>query len=131
MKVPQFQNKEILKTVFTHRSYLNEAGRHIESNERLEFLGDSILSYVTSAYLFKKFPNKNEGELTNIRSILTNTETLYFVAQSLNFADSLRLSKEEEQNNGRRNKMILANTVEAIIGGLFVDQGIGAAKIFI
>jgi len=131
MKIPKFKNPSNLTTAFTHRSYLNEAGRHIESNERLEFLGDSILSYVTSSYLFNTYPQKNEGELTNIRSILTNTETLYSVAKDLNIGKSLRLSRGEEQNKGRENKMILANTVEAIIGGLFVDQGIEAAKKFI
>ncbi len=131
MKIPEFKNKEILTTAFTHRSYLNEAGRHIESNERLEFLGDSILSYVTSSHLFKLFPEMNEGELTNIRSILTNTETLYIVARELDLGRDLRLSRGEEQNNGRENKTILANTVEAIIGGLFVDQGISGARKFI
>lgn len=131
MKIPEFKNKELLTTAFTHRSYLNEAGRHIESNERLEFLGDSILSYVTSSYLFKHFPQMNEGELTNIRSILTNTETLYIVALELGLGKDLRLSRGEEQNNGRENKTILANTVEAIIGGLFVDQGITGARKFI
>lgn len=131
MKIPEFKNQDILTTSFTHRSYLNEAGRHIESNERLEFLGDSILSYVTSSHLFSLFPDMNEGELTNLRSILTNTETLYIIALDLNLGQNLRLSRGEEQNNGRENKTILANTVEAIIGGLFVDQGIEGARKFI
>lgn len=131
MKIPEFKNKDILTTAFTHRSYLNEAGRHIPSNERLEFLGDSILSYVTSSYLFDLLPDINEGELTNLRSILTNTETLYLVALELNLGPHLRLSRGEEQNNGRENKTILANTVESIIGALFVDQGIEGARKFI
>lgn len=131
MNVPEFKDKKILKTSFTHRSYLNESEKKIESNERLEFLGDSILSYVTSSYLFQLLPDKNEGELTNLRSILTNTETLYIVSKDLDLGKHLLLSRGEERNSGRSNKTILANTVEALIGGLYIDQGIDAARQFI
>lgn len=128
MNIPQFKNPHIFDLVFTHRSYLNEAKDQLESNERLEFLGDSILSYVVSSYIFNTYPNINEGELTNLRSILTNTQTLYKVSQFLNLGEFIKLSKGEEASGGRENRSILANTFEALIGGLYIDQGIDAAS---
>ena len=131
LPLPEFQNKDIKFQVFTHRSYLNESNSAKESNERIEFLGDSILSYVVSSYIYEKYPHLNEGELTNLRSILTNTETLYIVAKDLKLGELLNLSKGEEASGGRINKSLLANTYEAVLGGLFLDQGIGAAQQFV
>ncbi len=131
MKIPTFKNKQLFDTVFTHRSYLNEAANKIESNERIEFLGDSILSFVVSSHIFAKYPDLKEGELTNLRAILTNTETLYMIATELDLGQYLKLSKGEDEGGGRKNKSILADTLEAIIGGLYLDQGIEAAQHFI
>jgi ribonuclease-3 len=131
MTIPAFKNKDIEFRVYTHRSYLNESNEAHESNERMEFLGDSILSFVVSSYIFDKYPNLKEGELTNLRSILTNTETLYEVAKELQLGELLKLSKGEEASGGRINKSLLANTYESVVGGLFLDQGIEASRTFI
>ena len=131
MKIPTFKNQELFNKAFTHRSYLNEAGIDMESNERLEFLGDSILSFVTSSYIYNKYPSLHEGELTNLRSALTNTQTLYTIALKLELGQHLKLSRGEESGGGRANRSILANTVEAVIGAVYLDQGIEAARDFI
>lgn len=131
MNIPTFKNKDLEFQVFTHRSYLNESNSARHSNERMEFLGDSILSFVVSSRIYEEYPNLKEGELTNLRSILTNTETLYLVAKELNLGEKLKLSKGEEASGGRTNKSLLANTYEAVVGGLFLDQGLGAVEQFI
>ncbi len=131
MKLREFKNPNILSKVFVHRSYLNEVDDGIESNERLEFLGDSVLSLVVSTYIFNQNKDLKEGILTNIRSVLTNTETLYEVSLQMGLGELLKLSKGEEQSGGRTNKTILANTYEALIGGLYTDQGWDAADKFI
>src|SRR3989344_3400811 len=113
MRVPKFKNPKLFEQVFTHRSYINESSHDISSNERLEFLGDSILSFVVSSYIFNKYPDLEEGELTNLRSALTNTEILAVFAKKLNLGTNLRLSKGEEESGGRTNTTILANTFEA------------------
>lgn len=131
MNIPTFNNKQLFDQVFTHRSFLNESSEKVESNERLEFLGDSILSFIVSSYIYEHFPNFKEGELTNLRSILSNTETLASVSRELGLGEHLKLSKGEEAGGGRENKTLLANTFEALLGGLFVDQGIDAGKEFV
>jgi ribonuclease-3 len=131
MNLPKFKDPQIEFQVFTHRSYLNESTDAKESNERLEFLGDSILSFVVSSYIYKNYPNHKEGELTNMRSILTNTETLYMIAAEMDLGQYLKLSRGEEASGGRSNKSLLANTYESIVGGLFLDQGIEASREFI
>src|SRR3989338_7642220 len=131
MKLPEFKNKKLFDQVFIHRSYLNETKDMLESNERLEFLGDSILSLVVSAHIFDKYKTSKEGQLTSIRSVLTNTETLYEISKELGLGELLKLSRGEEAGGGRSNKTILANTLEALIGGIYLDQGIDAAKKFI
>ena len=131
MNIPQFKNQKLFEQAFTHRSYLNESREKIESNERLEFLGDSILSFVISQELFQKYPEFNEGILTNIRSLLVNTKILALTAKSLDFGKYLRLSKGEEEAKGRENQSLLADSFESFIGALFLDQGIAAASEFI
>ena len=131
MKIPEFKNKKLLEQVFTHRSYLNEQATVLESNERLEFLGDSILSFVVSSYIFNKHKDLQEGQLTSIRSVLTNTETLYELGKKLGLGEYLKLSRGEEQSGGRENKTLLANTFEAVLGGIFLDQGLEAVSRFI
>lgn len=131
VKLPEFTNEQIHALVFTHRSYLNENKEVKESNERLEFLGDSILSFVVSSSIYQQYPNLKEGELTSLRSVLTNTQTLYLMAESLDLGSQLKMSKGEEEGGGRTNKTILANTYEAVVGGLFLDGGIDKAREFI
>lgn len=119
-----FNDKNLFRLAFIHRSYLNEAREETSSNERLEFLGDSILSFVVSQYLFNKYPNFEEGILTNLRAQLVNTRSLAEIARELDFGKLLILSKGEEESKGRENQSILANSFEAFIGALFLDQGI-------
>jgi ribonuclease-3 len=130
-KFPDINNKELFTKAFTHRSYLNEAKRNMESNERLEFLGDSILSFIISEHLFNTYPDFNEGILTNLRSLVVNTKSLAKEAHQLDFGQHLLLSKGEEDSKGRKNDSILANTFEAFIGALYIDQGIPAVKKFL
>ena len=131
MNLPKFKNKKLFDQVFIHRSYLNESQQGVDSNERLEFLGDSILSFIVSTYIFDKYEKLREGQLTNIRSVLTNTETLYEVGRDLGLGERLKLSRGEGQSGGRKNKTILANTLEALIGGIYIDQGMTAATKFV
>lgn len=131
MTLVLFRNQKLFEQAFTHRSFLNEAKEKIESNERLEFLGDSILSFIVSQYLYKKYPEYHEGNLTNIRSLLVNTKTLAQVAKSLDFGQYLRLSKGEEEARGRENQSLLADCFEAYIGALFLDQGIEPVEQFL
>jgi len=128
----KFKNLGLLKEALTHRSYLNEfKNKNLQSNERLEFLGDAVLSFVVSTWLFKKFPQYFEGKLTNLRSNLVKTSSLTKIAQKLKVGDYLLLSKGEKESQGQQNPSLLANAMEAIIGAIFLDQGIETAKIFI
>lgn len=129
--LPKFKNQELFEQAFTHRSYLNEAKKQVESNERLEFLGDSIISAVVSEYLFKNYPEFNEGILTNLRSLLVNTKSLAALAKELEFGDLLKLSRGEEDSKGRQNDSLLANCFEAFTGALYLDQGISAVFDFL
>jgi len=127
-----FKNKELLRRAFTHRSYLNE-NRDSESshNERLEFLGDAVLELMVTEYLFEKYPDSNEGDLTAYRASLVNAITLSEAAQKINVNDFLLLSKGETKDTGKARQYILANTMEAIIGAIYLDQGYDSAKYFI
>lgn len=129
--LPKFKNQQLFEQAFTHRSYLNETKKGLESNERLEFLGDSILSFVVSEYLYTTYPEFKEGVLTNLRSLLVNTKSLAEVAKTLRFGTLLRLSKGEEESKGRENDSLLANCFEAFIGALFLDRGIEEVKTFL
>lgn len=129
--LPKLKNQKLATQAFIHRSYLNEAKKELESNERLEFLGDSILSFVISDHLFRNYPDFDEGVLTNLRSLVVNTKSLAKEAKLRGFGKNLLLSKGEEESNGRENDSILANTFEAFIGALFVDQGIESVKEFL
>ena len=129
--LPSFKDKKLFEQAFIHRSYLNEVKEHLDSNERLEFLGDSILSFVVSKYLYAKYPGFNEGILTNLRAMLVNTRTLAEVARELEFGKLLKLSKGEEESKGRENSSLLADCFEAFVGALFMDQGAEAVSQFI
>lgn len=128
----KFKNISFVKQAFIHRSYLNE---HKDfkgnSNERLEFLGDAVLSLVVSSHLFENLPKYTEGQLTQLRAALVRTETLAKLAQNLKLGEYLYLSKGEEDSGGRTSKTILANTFEAFVGAIFLDQGQEAAARFI
>ncbi len=128
---PKLKNQQLFKQAFTHRSYLNEVREKIPSNERLEFLGDSIVSFIVSEYLYKKYPNFDEGTLTHLRSLLVNTKTLFLLAKKLNFGSLLLLSKGEEESKGRENESLLENSFEAFVGALYLDQGLKAASDFL
>lgn len=126
-----FLDQELLRHAFYHRSYLNEA-RHIkESNERLEFLGDAVLSFLTSEYLYKQYPQFPEGTLTNIRSGLVKTKSLADAAESLKLGELLFLSHGEEDSGGRKNASLLADCFEALLGAMYLDQGIDASRVFL
>jgi ribonuclease-3 len=124
----KFQNQDLLQQAFFHRSYLNEVKMHIESNERLEFLGDAVLSVVISYYLYTLRPDDAEGELTNLRAYIVKTKSLAQAAKKLELGKYLSLSKGEEISGGRNNPQLLANTYEALLGSLFLDQGLDAVK---
>jgi len=127
-----FNSSELLKQAFTHRSYLNENRKSgVEHNERLEFLGDAVLELVVTEYLYNIYPNKNEGDLTALRSSLVNTQSISDVAHGLGFNDFLLLSRGEAKDTGRARQYILANTFESVIGAMFLDLGYDAAKTFI
>ena len=130
-KLPKFKNQSLFELAFIHRSYLNEIKEPLESNERLEFLGDSILSFVMSDYLYLTYPDFKEGILTNLRSLLVNTKTLAKAAKELDLGTYLKLSKGEEESKGRQNDTLLANSFEALIGALFLDQGIESVREFL
>ncbi|MCR4285817.1 MAG: ribonuclease III [Candidatus Kaiserbacteria bacterium] len=127
-----FLDRIHLLTAVTHRSYLNE---HKEAkqghNERYEFLGDAVLELVITDFLFNKYPEKPEGELTAIRAALVNTVSLSEVASKLDLSEFLLLSKGEEKDTGRARQYILANTFESIIGSIYIDRGYEIAKEFI
>src|SRR6185437_366702 len=129
--LPKFKNQDLLQLAFIHRSYLNESKETVESNERLEFLGDSILSFVISDHLYKTYPDFDEGILTNLRSLVVNTKSLAKLAKKHQFGQHLKLSRGEEDSGGRENDSILANTFESVIGAIFLDQGIDAVKTFL
>lgn len=127
-----FDDEKHLLTAITHRSYLNEHKEATQGhNERYEFLGDAVLELVVTDFLFHKYPEKPEGELTAIRAALVNTNSLADVAGKLNLSEFLLLSKGEEKDTGRARQYILANTFESIIGAVYLDQGYDAAKEFI
>jgi ribonuclease-3 len=127
-----FKNKELLRRAFTHRSFLNEnKGMESSHNERLEFLGDAVLELMVTEYLFEKYPDSNEGDLTAYRAALVNAITLSEAAQKIQVNDFLLLSKGETKDTGKARQYILANTMEAIIGAIYLDQGYDASKYFI
>jgi ribonuclease-3 len=125
-------DKKLLENVFVHRSYLNEHRTFpLPSNEKLEFLGDSVLSLSTSIYLFQHYPHLEEGDYTDIKASIVRTESLAGVAREINLGTYLYLSKGEERGNGRDNTNILADCFEALIACVFIDKGFDTAYEFI
>ena len=127
-----FKNRDLLLQALTHRSYLNEnPGFGLGHNERLEFLGDAVLELVVTEDLYARFPDKPEGDLTSFRAALVNSKMLSDVSVDLDVNEFLLLSRGEAKDIGRARQFILANTFEAIVGAIYLDQGYGAAKDFI
>lgn len=123
-----FKNKELLQEALTHTSYAYE--NNVKSNERLEYLGDSILEFISSEFLFKNYPNLSEGEMTKVRADAVCENSLYDIAIKHNFSDFLRLGKSEKAVNSMK-KALTADCVEAIIAAMYLDGGIEPAKKFI
>lgn len=127
-----FKDKSVLQTAFVHKSYINEHKDEKRAhNERLEFLGDAVLELVATEYLFKAFPESGEGELTSFRSALVKGNHLAQVARDLELGNFLFLSKGEERSGGREKNYLLANTLESLIGAIYLDQGFSVAHTFI
>lgn len=132
MNLLPFKNPKLKEAAFIHRSHLNENPKSgLVSNERLEFLGDSILSFLVSEYLYESFPHYKEGDLTNLRAALVRTESLAQLSKQLELGSQLKLSRGEEDSGGRENPSILANTAEALIGALYLDQGLEVVRNFL
>lgn len=127
-----FKNKELLENAFIHTSYLNEhRGEGIKDNERLEFLGDAVLELAATRHLFDKYPNQPEGDMTAFRSALVKGKHLAEIARELQIGPYLFLSHGEEKSGGREKNYILANTVEALIGSIYLEKGYEKAEEFI
>ncbi len=130
--LPKFNQPQLLTRALTHRSALNEkASAAQESNERLEFLGDAVLELLTTRFLFDDFPDEPEGVLTAYRSALVKTTTLAKVAEQLELGKKLYMSKGEEATGGRQNQSLLADTFEAVVGAIYMDQGLGEVEKFL
>lgn len=123
-----FKNKNLLSMALTHTSYAYE--KKIESNEKLEFLGDSILEFISSKYIFETYPNLKEGEMTKVRATVVCEKSLYEIAKKHNFSDFLNLGKSEKKSEGVR-PAIMADSVEAVIAAIYKDGGLEPASAFI
>ena len=124
-----FKNKDLLKNALTHTSYAYE--HRIKSNEKLEFLGDSILEFISSKYLYNNYPKLKEGEMTKVRSRFFCEERLYKIASKHNFCDFLYVGKSEKIHQGNRKVAIMADSVEALIAAIYFDSGLEEAEKFI
>ena len=127
-----FKNKDLLVEAFTHRSYLNEnQSLGLNHNERLEFLGDAVLELITTRFLFDKYPDEAEGKLTAFRAALVNSQTLADASSLMGVNEHLLLSKGEAKDTGKARQYILANTYEALLGAIYLDQGYDVAQKFV
>ena len=125
----RFRDRKLLDEALSHSSYVNEhRGSGIFSNERLEFLGDSVLGFVTAEFLFRQHPTAPEGDLTRIRAALVCEQSLYEVAQKLELGKYLKLGRGEEAGGGRQRPSIRADAVEAVLAAVYLDGGIGSAR---
>ena len=125
----KFNNIELLKTALTHTSYAYD--HEIQSNEKLEFLGDSILEFVSSQYIYKNYPKLKEGEMTKVRATVVCESSLYKVAGLHDFSDFLYIGKSEQHSKGNKKPAILADSVEAVIAAMYLDGGLEPASKFI
>ena len=125
----QFEDESLLNKAMTHTSYAYE--NNVESNEKLEFLGDSILEFISSKYIFKNYPNLKEGEMTKVRAQVVCEQSLYKIAKMHNSSDFLNLGKSEKLSGGKERPAILADSVEAVIAAMYIDGGLKVAEKFI
>lgn len=129
-----FNDERLLQSAFVHRSYLHEhPERHpgVSANERLEFLGDSVLNFIAAAWLYTRFPEHSEGELTHLRAALVKTSTLAEFARSLDLGSHIKISRGENTPAARNRAPLLADVFEAVIGAIYLDQGLDAARAFV
>ena len=132
LSLPVFRDTSLLARALTHRSYLNEHPEMaLEDNERLEFLGDAVLDFVVGAWLYNRFPELPEGRLTSLRAALVNTETLAGFGLQSGLDEQLRLGKGEAESGGRARTSLLCNAFEALVGALYLDQGLEAVQVLL
>lgn len=124
-----FKNKSLLENALTHTSYANE--HKISSNEKLEFLGDSILEFISSKYIYNNYPKLREGEMTKVRATVVCEDSLHKIAQKHNFSDFLFVGRSEQLHQGNRKVAIMADSVEAVIAAMYFDGGLNEAEKFI
>jgi len=128
----RFQDPELLTTALTHRSYAKSGtGEWLPSNERLEFLGDSVLGLIVSDFLFRRFPDQPEGDLTKTKSLLVNEASLHRTADEIDLGEYIFLSPDESRAGGRQRASILSDALEAIIGAMYLDGGLAVARAFV
>lgn len=128
--IPKFTNEALLRQALTHRSAVNE-GLGDEHNERLEYLGDAVLELVVSEYVYRRYADRSEGELTSARTALVRTETLSELASKLGLPEHILVSRGELHAGGLQNASLLADTMEAVIGALYIDQGLEPTREFL
>lgn len=126
-----FSNLALLTRALTHRSYVNENANSLEDNERLEFLGDAVLDFIVGAWVYNRFPEMREGELTKIRSAIVRNDQLATFARHLNLGAALRLGRGEYASGGRQRDGLLGSLFEAVIGALYLDGGLTAVEAFV
>lgn len=129
-----FTNPRFLENALIHRSYLHEHPERTDgltSNERLEFLGDAVLNFLTAAWLYQRFPERGEGELTGLRAALVKTTTLARFARELHLGDYIRISRGEDTSEARNRAPLLADVFEALLGAIYLDQGIDTVRAFV
>jgi ribonuclease III len=131
MPLPTFKDASLLLRALTHRSYINEHAGAGEDNERLEFLGDAVLDFVSGSYLYRRFPELDEGGLTRLRAALVNTEGLAALAQEIDLGRHLRLGRGEDDSGGRKRATLLCDGFEAVIGAYFLDAGLDAVRAYV
>ena len=126
-----FSNLSLLTRALTHRSYVNEHSQALEDNERLEFLGDAVLDFIVGAWVYNRFPEMPEGDLTKIRSALVRNEQLAKFARALDLGRALRLGRGESSSGGKNRDNLLGSVFEAIIGAIYLDAGLDAVNRFV
>jgi len=131
MPLPTFKDPSLLLRALTHRSYINEHAGSGEDNERLEFLGDAVLDFISGSYLYRRFPELDEGGLTRMRAALVNTEGLAALAVEVDLGQYLRLGKGEDDSGGRKRATLLCDGFEAVIGAYFLDAGLDAVRAYV
>jgi ribonuclease-3 len=127
----RFRRQELLNLAFSHRSFAHESSKDVGNNERLEFLGDSVLGVMVSEYLFSNLPDRPEGDLAKIKSFVVSEDSLAAIAKNLKIDNFVLIGKGEEFSGGRSKKAILADCLEAIIGAYFLDSGFKSCKKFV